>query len=215
MIDKLHEMRENYRKAKLDKEHIDDDPMWQFGVWFEEANAAGVKEANALTLATADAQGRPSARVVLLKGIERGGFVFYTNYLSRKGNQLSDNPYGAMCFFWQELERQVRIEGIIEKLPPEDSTKYFQSRPIGSQIGAWCSPQSQAIPDREFLERRVAEYTDKFAGPDPIPRPDHWGGYVLLPERMEFWQGRENRLHDRFEYLKVESGEWRVFRLAP
>jgi len=215
MNEKLQQMRESYRKAKLDREHIDDDPMWQFGVWFEEANAAGVKEPNAMTLATADANGKPSARIVLLKGIERGGFVFYGNYLSRKGDHLQANPNAALCFFWQELERQVRIEGRVEKLPAEDSTKYFQSRPIGSQIGAWSSPQSQAIPDRDFLENRVAEYTDKFAGPDPIPRPDHWGGFLLIADRIEFWQGRENRLHDRFEYLRLESGEWRVFRLAP
>ena len=215
MNDKLQQMRENYRKAQLDREHIDDDPMWQFGKWFEEADAAGIREVNAMTLATADAEGRPSARVVLLKGIEFGGFVFYTNYLSRKGDQIQANPHGALCFFWHELERQVRIEGIIEKVPAEASTQYFHSRPVGSQIGAWSSPQSQAIPDRQFIEQRGSEMTDRFAGADPVPRPDHWGGYVLIPSRIEFWQGRENRLHDRFEYLRVDTGDWTVFRLAP
>ena len=214
MKDKLQQMRENYRKSSLERKDLDDDPMWQFGQWFEEAMSVKVPEMNAMTLATADENGHPSLRTVLLKGIEFGGFVFYTNYESRKGRQLDVNPNASLLFFWPSLERQIRIEGIVKKIPADASTEYFQSRPVGSQIGAWTSPQSEAIPDREFLELRLAEYYNKFRDRDPIPRPDHWGGYVLTPERLEFWQGREDRLHDRFEYQRVKE-EWKLFRLAP
>jgi len=153
--------------------------------------------------------------LLLLKGLEDKGFVFFTNYGSRKGLELLANPFGAMVFFWQELERQVRIEGRIEKIAPEASTAYFQSRPVGSQIGAWASPQSQAIPDRSFLEERVKELFKQYPGDKPLPRPDQWGGYILIPDRIEFWQGREDRLHDRFEYQLLDTGEWKIFRLAP
>ena len=215
MNEKLRQMRENYKRTRLERSVIDPDPMWQFGQWFEEAVAAGLRESNAMTLATADEAGRPSARVVLLKGIEEGGFTFFTNYNSRKGDQLLANPYAALVFFWHELERQVRIEGKVERLPEAISTEYFQSRPRGSQIGAWASPQSQPVPDRHYIEEKVDHYTKKFESENVLPRPPHWGGYVLIPDRVEFWQGRENRLHDRFEYHRNEMGGWQVLRLAP
>lgn len=215
MSEHLQEMRENYRKAVLDREHMDADPVRQFAGWFEQAVSSGLPEPNAMTLATADAAGRPSARVVLLKGLEPEGFVFFTNYRSRKGRELADNPRAALVFFWMELERQVRIEGQVDRISDQASTAYFQSRPVGSQIGAWASPQSEAIPDRQYLEKRVSDLFLQYPGDEALPRPEHWGGYILVPDRIEFWQGREDRLHDRFEYQRLDDGRWEIFRLAP
>src|SRR5690606_4277941 len=182
MSEHLQEMRENYRKAVLDREHMDEDPVRRFAGWFEQAVSSGLPEANAMTLATADAAGRPSARVVLLKGLEPGGFVFFTNYRSRKGRELADNPRAALVFFWMELERQVRIEGRVDRISEQASTAYFQSRPVGSQIGAWASPQSEAIPDRQYLEKRVSDLFLQYPGDESLPRPEHWGGYILVPD---------------------------------
>lgn len=167
-----------------------------------------------MTLATCDTQGRPHARIVLLKGIEEGGFVFYTNYQSHKGRQLLESPHAALVFFWPELQRQVRIEGVVRKVSPEASDAYFQSRPAGSRIGAWASPQSAEIEGRSVIESREQEYSTRFAD-GTIPRPEHWGGYVVVPELIEFWQGRSSRLHDRIAFELTDSGSWRKFRLAP
>ncbi|MEM6769793.1 MAG: pyridoxamine 5'-phosphate oxidase, partial [Bacteroidota bacterium] len=175
----------------------------------------GKPEPNAMILATVTPQGAPSARVVLLKQASEEGFYFYTNYESRKGKELMESPRGAVVFNWLELQRQVRIEGTIEKAPPEVSTAYFHSRPKKSQIGAWVSPQSQEIPDREFLENRQREVEAKYADAEQLPRPEHWGGFVLKPTLIEFWQGRSSRLHDRLVYRKLDGGSWERVRLAP
>jgi pyridoxamine 5'-phosphate oxidase len=168
---------------------------------------------NAMTLATVDSQGRPSARVVLLKGVDQRGFIFYTNYHSRKGQELAGNPQASIVFYWPELERQVCVAGAVSELPPAESDRYFGSRPRGAQIGAWASDQSQVVPDRAYLERRWNEAEAKYPG--QVPRPPHWGGYILRPERLEFWQGRPNRLHDRFRYSRQRDNTWKVERLSP
>lgn len=206
-------MRTDYRQAALDEAATGKDPMAFFQKWFEEAVSAHVDEANAMTLATADADGQPHARIVLLKGIQDGGFVFFTNYGSNKGRQLETNHRAALLFFWKELERQVRIEGRVELLDANSSNAYYHSRPEGSQIGAWASPQSQVIPDRDFLERRVAEVSETFRE-QPVQRPDFWGGYLLHPESIEFWQGRSSRLHDRILFVRGQD-DWVKQRLAP
>ena len=208
------DLRQEYAKHKLDDEHVADDPIEQFRTWFEEAQAAEVHEPNAMTLATAAPNGHPSARIVLLKGLDERGFHFYTNYESRKGTELSQNPHAALVFWWRPLERQVRIEGTVERLPDEESTEYFQSRPQGSQLGAWASPQSRVIEDRDALHDNLDAAKDAHGDEEPIPRPPHWGGYVVRPERVEFWQGRPNRLHDRVLY-RHDADAWIRERLAP
>lgn len=209
----IQNLRQDYRSAKLAEADVDQNPVKQFGHWFKEALEAQLYEPNVMTLATADLSGKPTARILLLKGFDDNGFVFYTNYASNKGRQLDENPQAAMVFFWAELERQVRIEGTITKVSAEDSTAYFHSRPKGSQIGATASPQSAVIPDREVLENRVEELTSAYADKE-VPRPEHWGGYILKPSHIEFWQGRSSRLHDRITYTQ-ENGVWNINRLAP
>jgi pyridoxamine 5'-phosphate oxidase len=208
-------LRKDYTRASLDVTDVDTDPFRQFNLWLDQAIEGQVPEPTAMTLATVDASGQPSARIVLLKGVEAGGFTLFTNYLSRKGRELAVNPKAALLFHWVELERQVRIEGRIEQLPEADSDAYYQQRPLGSRIGAWASPQSEVIADRAMLESRFTEAAASL-GEQP-QRPPHWGGYRLVPEAFEFWQGRSSRLHDRVRYLPPASAGagWRVDRLAP
>ena len=206
-------MRTEYRRARLDESDVAPDPIRQFQAWFEQALSAEVPEANAMTLATSTADGRPSARVVLLRGCDERGFTFFTNYQSRKGRELDANPHAALVFFWPELERQVRVEGRVVLTTEEESDAYYHSRPSGARIGAWASPQSEVIPDRSTLERAVEELEARHAH-GPIPRPPHWGGYRVVPEVVEFWQGRPSRLHDRIRYRRQDEG-WVVERLAP
>jgi len=199
----------------LHKSDVDPNPINQFAKWFQELPAAGVNEQDSIsmTLATSTKEGWPSARIVLMKSFDDQGFVFYTNYNSRKGVELSDNPRACLLFYWPQLWRQVRIEGRVERVSADESDQYFHSRPLGSKTGAWASDQSQPIETREELEKRFEEFDLKFA--DNVPRPPHWGGYRVKPEAIEFWQGRENRLHDRLRYTKQPDGNWLVERLAP
>jgi len=199
----------------LHKSDVDPNPINQFAKWFQELPAAGVNEQDSIsmTLATSTKEGWPSARIVLMKSFDDQGFVFYTNYNSRKGVELSDNPRACLLFYWPQLWRQVRIEGRVERVSADESDQYFHSRPLGSKTGAWASDQSQPIETREELEKRFEEFDFKFA--DNVPRPPHWGGYRVKPEAIEFWQGRENRLHDRLRYTKQPDGNWLVERLAP
>jgi pyridoxamine 5'-phosphate oxidase len=206
-------IRKDYKLKALQESDADPDPVIQFRHWWTEAVNSSIEEVNAMTLATADENGRPSARIVLLKGFDENGFTFFTNYNSRKAANISDKPYAALVFFWKELERQVRIEGTVSKVTAEQSDAYFRSRPHGSKIGAWASPQSSTISGREIIEQKVMELEKDFQGKD-ISCPPFWGGYALQPELMEFWQGRPNRLHDRLQYLKQESS-WKISRLAP
>jgi len=211
----LADLRKNYAQRTLNETDVLPDALQQFQRWLDEALAARLDEPTAMVLATADASGQPSARVVLLKGLlDQQGFVFYTNYESRKGQELAQSPLAALTFFWPGLERQVRVEGRVEKAPEELSTAYFQSRPVGSQVGAWASPQSQVVSSRAELEQREKDVTARFSGEQPLPRPPHWGGYVLRPQRIEFWQGRPSRLHDRILYEKAGAA-WKISRLAP
>ncbi len=189
-------------------------PITQFESWFNEALASEIPEPNAMNLATVSQSGRPSSRIVLLKGIENNRFVFYSNYQSHKGKELEENPWCALTFFWPELERQVRIEGIVERTSEEKSTAYFQSRPVASQIGAWASPQSVVIADRSLLEKRMKDLEKKFEGHTSLPKPKQWGGFMVEPVMIEFWQGRRSRLHDRIVYTKQDSN-WKISRLAP
>ena len=188
--------------------------MIQFENWYHDAEKADIKEPNAMTLATANANGQPSARMVLLKGFGPKGFIFYSNYTSRKGQELMSNPQAALNFWWGELERQVRIEGEVSKISEDLSLSYFNSRPRGSQISAWASPQSQEIKEHYLTEKRK-EIEERFGEVDPLPLPLHWGGYIIRPAVIEFWQGRENRYHDRFKYTQSDDGKWGVNRLAP
>ncbi|HKY01827.1 MAG TPA: pyridoxamine 5'-phosphate oxidase [Burkholderiales bacterium] len=206
-------LRKEYTRESLDLSHIRPDPLAQFDYWLQEAIRAELPEPTAMTLATVDANGQPSARVVLLKGVDHGGFVFYTNYESRKGEELATQPRAALLFFWTELERQVRIEGTVEQVGADESDEYYQRRPLASRIGAWASPQSRVITDRTDLEARVQAISAQY-GQTP-PRPAHWGGYRLRPHSLEFWQGRPSRLHDRLRYLLNEHGSWQIDRLAP
>jgi len=208
----LADIRREYALASLDESHVDPDPIAQFQRWFDEAMRAQVLEPTAATLATASREGAPSARVVLIKGVDARGFAFYTDYRSRKGRDLAENPRAALCVFWPELERQVRIEGRAERVSADESREYFRSRPLGSRIGAWASHQSSEIESREDLEARVRSL-EREMGSDP-PLPPHWGGFVLAPSSTEFWQGRPNRLHDRLEYLRGPQG-WKLRRLSP
>ena len=211
-MDEIARIRTDYKKGALDDEHADADPIAQFGRWWDEALNSQLPEVNAMTLATADAGGVPSARVVLLKGYDERGFVFFTNYESRKGRELAANPKAALLFFWPELERQVRIEGLVERIAAEESDAYYRSRPLASRIGAWASPQSEPIPGKAWLMGRAAEMGLRHGlNPD---RPPQWGGYRLHPDVMEFWQGRPSRLHDRLRYQRAGSG-WKRTRLAP
>jgi len=209
----LQNLRQDYRVASLSENDVAANPFLQFKKWFSDAIEAQLYEPNVMTFATADSDGKPSARIVLLKGFDENGFVFYTNYESRKANDLVENPQAAAVFFWAELERQVRIEGIVSKIDKETSEAYFHSRPIGSQIGAIASPQSSVITDRTLLEEKVSMLTAEYEG-KVIPKPDNWGGYLIEPKRIEFWQGRSSRLHDRITYDFIE-GSWKISRLAP
>jgi pyridoxamine 5'-phosphate oxidase len=193
---------------------LDRDPIKQFGNWFTAAIEAGIRDVNAMSLATAGRDAKPSVRIVLLKGFDQTGFVFFTNYESEKGQQLEANPYAALEFYWIELDRQIRISGPAEKISREESEHYFHSRPVGSQLGAWVSRQSEVIDGRRVLDARMAEMIERF-GDKPIPLPPHWGGYRVKPEVFEFWQGRPNRLHDRFRYTRRADGAWLIDRLAP
>ncbi len=207
------DIRMDYMLAALDEETAGNDPIAFFSKWFKEAESARITEINAMTLATADAQNRPHARIVLLKGLDDRGFVFFTNYDSAKGRHMAENPNVSLLFFWKELERQVRIDGRIEKVPAEESDIYFHSRPEGSRLGAWASPQSKEIPHRNILELNYAKYEAEFSGIS-IPRPEHWGGYIVIPDRIEFWQGRSSRMHDRILF-KRDGAAWNRSRLAP
>lgn len=207
-------IRREYKMASLDIKDVKQNPIEQFETWFAEALKAEILEPNAMFLATATAAGEPSGRIVLLKGIEEGGFVFYTNYKSRKGSEIAQNQAVALTFFWAELERQVRIEGKASFLNPEKSDEYFLSRPRESQIGAWASPQSEVIENRSVLESLFAKYQKEFEN-QAVQRPTHWGGYLVKPHYIEFWQGRENRLHDRICYTLQQNENWVIQRLAP
>lgn len=210
---KLADLRKSYMKGNLSEEDVQKNPIDQFNIWFDQARHAELPEPNAMTVASVDADGKPSARIVLIKEVNNQGFVFFTNYESRKGQALTHNPQAALLFFWPELERQIRIEGVVEKLSEEASDAYFHSRPLDSRIGAWASPQSQVIPGRSVLVAKAAEYALKFAL-NP-PRPPHWGGFRVKPQALEFWQGRPSRLHDRIRYTQQAYGIWKIERLAP
>lgn len=213
MSNSISDIRKDYRMKSFLESDAASDPFAQFGHWWLEAVESKIDEVNAMTLATSSADGFPSARIVLLKGYDRNGFVFFTNYNSQKGQDIAANPKACLLFFWKELERQVRIDGSIEKISAKDSEEYFQSRPVGSRIGAWCSPQSSVIPDRSLLDKNVEFYSNKFNA-QIVPRPDHWGGYIVKPTAIEFWQGRSSRLHDRLRYSKI-ADSWKIERLAP
>jgi pyridoxamine 5'-phosphate oxidase len=215
---KIDDLRTEYMRETLDESSVSPNPIRQFELWFTEAVSAKVPEPNAMTLATVGADGYPSARIVLLKGADEHGFTFFTNYTSRKARELAARPRAALLFFWPELERQVRIEGKVTQVDASESTAYFAGRPRASQLGAWASPQSEAIGGRVELEARFAEFADRYRDASaPVPRPPHWGGYRLAPESLEFWQGRASRLHDRIRYRRTQAHPtaWIVDRLAP
>jgi pyridoxamine 5'-phosphate oxidase len=208
------DIRKDYKLQTLSEQDVTKDPIGQFDKWWQEAVHAGIDEVNAMTLATASADGMPDARIVLLKGFDTAGFTFFTNYNSTKGQELSENPRASLVFFWKELERQVRISGLISFTSDKISDDYFNSRPEGSRLGAWASPQSEVIESREWLEDNEKKLRDEWSG-TAVTRPPHWGGYLLKPTRLEFWQGRPGRLHDRIQYSLLANGEWKIQRLAP
>jgi len=213
MTQSIADLRHNYTLQQLNEADVDPNPIKQFQRWFDQAIAAQLPEPNAMTLATATRSGIPSARIVLLKGLDERGFVFYTNYESHKGQDLAENPQAALVFLWTVLERQVRLEGQVEKIAAAETDAYFKSRPLESRLGAWTSDQSRVISDRDVLEQRFAELKATYAD-EKVPRPPHWGGYRVMPHHIEFWQGRTSRLHDRLRY-RLEQGNWLVERLAP
>ena len=210
----LSDLRKDYTLAGLTEADLDPDPIAQFRTWFDDVRMARGAEPKALSVATVNGEGRPSVRTVLLKGLDERGFVFFTNSESAKGRALAENPLAELLFYWAEQERQVRIAGRVEQTSREETEVYFRSRPIGNQIGALVSPQSQVIPGRDILEQRFVELEQQFEAGD-VPLPDHWGGYRVVPEAIEFWQGRTSRLHDRLRYRRIENGAWVVERLAP
>jgi pyridoxamine 5'-phosphate oxidase len=210
----LANLRKEYQHQAFNKEEAAANAIDQFEVWWQEAMKSNIDEVNAMTLATASADGLPTARIVLLKGYSEKGFQFYTNYDSYKGKQLEENPRACLVFFWRELERQIRITGLVEKLSEKESNDYFRIRPRGSRIGAWASPQSMVIESGEWLTNKAREYEDKFSDSE-VPRPENWGGYLVKPVTIEFWQGRPNRLHDRLLYSLQENGSWNIEILAP
>ena len=211
-MDSIAQLRKNYTFGQLSETEVSPNPLDLFQVWFDQAVKAECPEPNSMTLATADLAGNPSARIVLLKGADSAGFTFFTNYESQKGKELAARPHAALLFHWHELERQVRIKGAVERVSPTESDAYFHSRPAASRIGAWASPQSSEIPNREFLEEAEKRFEADFG--DKPPRPEHWGGYRLRPTEIEFWQGRPSRLHDRIHY-QLDGAQWRITRLAP
>lgn len=210
----ISDLRKVYQKFQLSESSISEDPLIQFDVWFNQALEVNVPEANAFVLSTVNSFGKPNSRVVLLKGLDKGGFVFYTNYKSSKAKEMAYSPYVGMCFLWHELERQIRITGTVHKVTKEESELYFNSRPRESQLGAWVSPQSSIIPSRDILDINMAELEIKYKYIEKIPLPEHWGGYRVIPDEIEFWQGRPNRLHDRMRYTRVDQ-DWKKDRLAP
>ena len=207
------DIRKDYQLKSLAESEVAKNPFDQFSIWWEEAVQSAIVEVNAMALSTVSPEGRPSSRIVLLKGYNEEGFVFFTNYTSDKGNQIAHNEYVSLLFFWKELERQVRIEGVAKQVAADESDAYFDSRPVGSRLGAWASPQSQKIADRGILDKELEKVTTQFSE-QMIPRPPHWGGYRVKPSRIEFWQGRSSRLHDRILYEQVEE-RWQISRLAP
>lgn len=214
MNSSIADLRQEYSSQSLLESDAATDPIAQFDKWWQQTLNSQIVEPNAMTLATASSDGMPSARIVLMKGFDKNGFVFFTNYKSYKGMQLDENPKACLVFFWKELERQVRIMGLVKKLSSQESDEYFHSRPIGSQLGAWASPQSEVIQDRNWLDNHYLEVAAQFKE-EAIQRPPHWGGYVVQPVIIEFWQGRPSRLHDRIQYTLQENGEWKIERLAP
>lgn len=208
------DLRKDYTLEGLSETEIDLNPFIQFKKWFDQALAAQLPEPNAMTIATAMPDGKPSARMVLLKDFDERGFVFFTNYNSRKGQELAENPQAALVFWWAELERQVRISGHVEKVSENESDNYFHSRPPNSRLGAWVSNQSEVIESREVLEQRMQEFQSKYENQE-IPRPSHWGGLRVIPAEIEFWQGRSSRLHDRLLYTRLDDGSWKIERLSP
>jgi pyridoxamine 5'-phosphate oxidase len=207
-------IRKDYQMHSLLETDVRPDPFDQFNNWWNDAVKSEIDEINAMTLATASVTGIPSARIVLLKSVSEAGFTFFTNYNSQKGKELQENPNACLVFFWKELERQIRITGKAEQVSAAESDGYFHSRPVGSQIGAWASPQSSVIASRAIIEKNILQYEEQFSS-GVIQRPPHWGGYILNPDVIEFWQGRPNRLHDRIQYAKLPGGGWRIERLAP
>jgi pyridoxamine 5'-phosphate oxidase len=208
------DIRKDYQLQSLLETDIAANPFTQFNRWWDDAIKSELEEVNAMTLATATLTGMPSARIVLLKSVTESGFIFFTNYNSHKGKELEENPQACLVFFWKELERQIRITGMVEKVNTKESDDYFYSRPIGSQIGAWASPQSTVIASRDMIEENIGKYEQQFEG-NRITRPPHWGGYMVIPSAMEFWQGRPKRLHDRLQYSKMQDESWKIERLAP
>jgi pyridoxamine 5'-phosphate oxidase len=213
MID-IAAIRKDYKLKTLNETDAETNAITQFDKWWQEAINSNIDDVNAMTVATATTDGKPSARILLLKGFDENGFVFFTNYNSHKGKELADNPNACIVFYWKELERQVRIEGSIEKASSSESETYFLSRPLGSQIGAWSSPQSSVIADRKVIEENENRFKGQFAN-EPMKRPEHWGGYRLKPLLIEFWQGRPSRLHDRLQYTLQQNNSWKIERLAP